>query len=123
MLTNVNVAMEIEKRIGKIATKVEITKEEVLHAIKRVIHADPKDFVDADGNRRGLSDLPEEFRKALSVEVGPDGIKYKIDKNAQITNAAKIAKLMSDRVELGVDRKLEDLIEQSFNQGKKKDSE
>lgn len=120
LLKNPNVAREVEKRLARVAEKLEVTKEMIVDELRKIAFADLRKAVawgptqctstDDDGQRvvtNGVtlvdsSELDDDTAAAVA-EVGNtrDGVKIKLhDKKGALVDLAKMLGFMTDKVEL-----------------------
>jgi phage terminase small subunit len=66
LLTNVDVAREIQLRLKKVADNADVTKERVLKALLNIAELDPLELFNTDGTMKSLKDMSESARKAIA---------------------------------------------------------
>jgi phage terminase small subunit len=92
LLTNVDIAREIERAEAKAAAKVELTVERTLQEIARIAFQDPRKLYREDGSQRPIHELDDDTAAAVaSVEYGAEGARRvkTWDKNAALEKAMK----------------------------------
>lgn len=112
LLSNVMVAAEISKKLGKKLEKLEITADRVLGEIAKLAFLDPRKFYDASGNLKPIHELDDDTAACLAgLEVneitGEEGavvgyakkIKF-ADKGINLERLGKHLKLFTDKVDL-----------------------
>jgi phage terminase small subunit len=114
LLTNVNVSAEIGKLTQKACERLEISAENVLRELARLAFLDPRNFYDANGALRNVTELDDDTAACISaMEVedifrgrGSDkektGICLRIkfaDKGANLERLGRYLKLFTDKVE------------------------
>jgi phage terminase small subunit len=130
LLTNVKVAEQIEKKLGKRLGKLEISADKVLQELAKLAFYDPINFFEDDGSLKRLQDLDEHTRMALAgIEVTelfegkdvPDGAQQKTvyglvkkiklaDKGVNLERLGRYLKLFTDKVEHSGKVTLESLV-------------
>lgn len=115
LLRNVKVAAAIEMRAAERSKKLEITADRVLKELARLAFFDPRQFFNADGSVKQISELDEDTARALAgMEVeemfegrGDDrrqvGVlrKYKLaDKKGALELLGKHFSLFTERVQI-----------------------
>jgi phage terminase small subunit len=114
LLTNVNVSAEIGKLTQKACERLEISAENVLRELARLAFLDPRNFYDANGALRNVTDLDDDTAACIAgMEVedvyhgrGEERVKIgycrKIkfaDKGAHLERLGRYLKLFTDKVE------------------------
>jgi len=115
LLRNVQIQSEIVARQQKTLAKLELTAERVLLEVARLAYFDPRKLLNADGSPKPIEDLDDDTAACIAgIEILEqyEGTgrerkfignlkKYKVfDKNTALTNALKVLKLTTDKVEL-----------------------
>ena len=121
LLKNVEVQQAICKANAKINNKLELTPERIRAEVARLCYYDPADFWNANGTAKAMHEIPEDARRAIggfeSAELfegsGEDRAqigyikKFKLmDKGRALELAARIEKMLVDRVEVTVGQDL-----------------
>ena len=126
LLTNVNVASYIEKRMKDREHRTEITQDRVLQELAKIGFADVTDFVTIEGRGnvpvvkvKATDDMPRDKLGAIAgIKEGANGIEIKLnDKGKALELLGKHLGMFKDRVELsgGLDTertKMDDIIQQ-----------
>src|SRR5213079_2027770 len=92
LMQNPAVKAELEKRMGKVLSKLEITAERVLLERARLAFLDPRKLVDAKGKALGLHQLDDDTAAAVAgfeVERGRVAKIKLLDKGASLTALEK----------------------------------
>lgn len=100
LLKNVEIAAEIAARSKQIAKKYELTTESIIAELAKIVHADLRKLVGANGEILPVKDWPDDLASAIAAidvtEIGLDGNaigqtkKIKLwDKNSAIEKAMK----------------------------------
>jgi phage terminase small subunit len=115
LLTNADIAAEIEQKQQKLLQKVELTAEKVLQEVARIAFFDIRKMFDADGNPIPVHlldsdtaaviagiDVSEEFDgKGEDRKIVGYVKKYKMaDKNSALDKALKVLGLMREKLEV-----------------------
>ncbi len=115
LLDDPRIAAAIEASLQVTLNALELTRERVLKEVARLAFFDPRRLLLPDGSPKPISDLDDDTAACIGgldvleefVGTGKDRVsigyikKYKIfDKNTALTNALKVLKLTSDKVEL-----------------------
>ncbi len=82
LLKDVKVSAEIARLDGKVFERLDLSAQNTLEELRRVLHFDPGQIFNEDGGMRPISDLPAEVRSCIaSVEAkefygtaGEDGV-------------------------------------------------
>lgn len=95
LLSSGMVSVRVKSIRESVTAKSELNTADILNEIRRLCAADPRRLVHEDGRPKLLHELDDDTAAAISsVEVGVDGIKYKLwDKNAALEKAVKITGL------------------------------
>lgn len=89
LLKNVRIKAEIDKRMGKLSKKLEITAENVLREMSRLAFYDPADLYDTAGNLIPVKDLPEDTRRAIKGwDVDVEEVEY-LGRDGEVTRRAR----------------------------------
>lgn len=97
VLDHPSVKAEIEKRQSQLAKKAELGTQSVIAELAGIVHFDPAELFDDDGNLKPIRSLPLAVRKVIaSIEVevkprlGVKVVKIKLnDKNSALEKAMK----------------------------------
>lgn len=74
LLKNAEIAAFIAELEAKLATKADITAEEIIRELKHIGFSDPGRVLGENGYLLPLNEMPEDIRRAISsVEMGGDG--------------------------------------------------
>jgi phage terminase small subunit len=114
LLTNANVSAEIARITVKTCKKLEISAEDVLRELARLAFLDPRNFYDANGALRDVTELDDDTAACIAgMEVqdvyqgqGVDRVKIGVcrkikfaDKGANLERLGRHLKLFTDKVE------------------------
>jgi phage terminase small subunit len=66
LLENVGVAAAIAARRGAMLARLDLKAEHVLEQLRRLVHYDPAEFYDADGNMKPIHEIPAHARSAIA---------------------------------------------------------
>jgi phage terminase small subunit len=115
LLTDANIRSQIEEANAKLNNKLELTAERVKLEIARLAYYDPRAFFRADGAAIPITEIDEDSARAIAgfemaelfqgngEERGLAGYvkKFKLaDKGRALETAARVLKLLVDRVEV-----------------------
>ena len=115
LLTNVDVASQIETENAKINQKLDLTIERTKLEIARLAYYDPNAFWNEDGTAKPIHEIPEDARRAIAGfetaelftgsgekrETAGYIKKFKLaDKRGALELAARHLKMLTDRVEV-----------------------
>jgi phage terminase small subunit len=115
LLKNAEIAAAIEAGQQKTLAKLELTAERVLLEVARLAYFDPRRLLKPDGSPKDIGDLDDDTAACIGgLDVleqyegsGKDRVftgylkKYKIfDKNSALTNALKVLRLTTDKMEV-----------------------
>lgn len=90
---NVKVRAEIDRRLGKLKKKLEVSAERVLEEYARLALYDPADLYDKEGKLLPVNELPEDTRRAIrgwdvdqheSSYIDGKGDTYRVDRHTSI---------------------------------------
>ncbi len=93
LLKNPKMKAEIEKRLGKLQDRLELSAERVLLEMKRLAFYDPGDLYDKEGKLLPVNKLPEDTRRAVkgwdveqneSSYIDGKGDTYRVDRHTTI---------------------------------------
>jgi phage terminase small subunit len=114
LLTNANVSAEIARITEKTCKKLEISAENVLRELARLAFLDPRNFYDANGALRNVTELDDDTAACIAgmevqdvyqgqgVERVKIGVCRKIkfaDKGANLERLGRYLKLFTDKVQ------------------------
>ena len=89
LLKNAKIKVEIDRRMGKLSKKLEITAENVLKEMSRLAFYDPADLYDTAGNLIPVKDLPEDTRRAIKGwDVDVEEVEY-LGRDGKVTRRAR----------------------------------
>lgn len=127
LLKNAEVASQIQTRNDELNQKYDLSADRIKQELARVCFLDPGKFYNADGSAKPITDLDEDSRRAIAgfevaelftgsgEERAAAGYikKYKfVDKNRALETAARVQKMLVDRVEVtGLDSLAEALAQ------------
>lgn len=115
LLTEPNIAAEINKRNAELNEKYDLSADRIKQELARLCFSDPGKLFNADGSAKPITDLDEDSRRAIAgfevaelftgsgEERAAAGYikKYKfVDKVRAVEVAARVQKLLVDRVEV-----------------------
>lgn len=130
MLRNPKIMAEIDRRRKVTQERVEVKTEDVLREILRLAMVDIGDAFHEDGTMKPLKEMSVDVRRAISaVEVesifaGRGGDREQVgaltkikfwDKKGSLELLGKHLKLFTDKIDLGLDKTLEQLVLESMN--------
>lgn len=131
LLTNANVAGEINKKNAEINQKLDLSAERIKLEIARLCYYDPADYWNADGTAKPMHEISEDARRAIGgfecaelfegsgEERKQAGYikKFKLmDKGRALELAARVQKMLVDRVEISGD----DALLKALDAGRKR---
>jgi len=120
-LTKTYIKAYIEKRIGKIIEKTEITQEKVLNELAKIGFATIEDYVEVDEDQyddkvvriKSTKDIPEDKKAAISsIKQGANGIEVKLhDKVRALENIGRHLGMFKDKLEISGSNEIQIKIE------------
>lgn len=127
LLTNVDISSQIETRNRELNEKYDLSADRIKQELARLCFSDPGKLFNVDGSAKPITDLDEDSRRAIAgfevaelftgsgEERAAAGYikKYKfVDKNRALETAARVQKMLVDRVEVtGLDSLAEALAQ------------
>lgn len=130
LLTKVDIRSQIEQKNDEVNKKLDVTVERVKLELARLAYFDPGAFFNPDGSAKSFAELDEDSRRAIAgFEMAElfEGTgekrnlagyvkKFKLaDKGMNLERLGRHLKMFTDKVEIGGDERLVQLLQQRRN--------